>query len=141
MVATSRHAVRGRNGPVAQWSELAAHNRLVGGSSPPGPTTKTSAPYKATGRFRGMCPSSARWRRNAIGGRVAGPATGEIASDRSPLRLGWTAAWTVSPTSRLWQLHPAAFAKCAADRRDAGLLPRRRLLIRAVPLGNCLHHW
>src|SRR5262249_55316118 len=25
-------------GPVAQWSELAAHNRLVGGSSPPGPT-------------------------------------------------------------------------------------------------------
>jgi hypothetical protein len=28
-----------RRGPVAQWSELAAHNRLVGGSSPPGPTT------------------------------------------------------------------------------------------------------
>ena len=27
-----------RQGPVAQWSELAAHNRLVGGSSPPGPT-------------------------------------------------------------------------------------------------------
>jgi hypothetical protein len=26
-------------GPVAQWSELAAHNRSVGGSSPPGPTT------------------------------------------------------------------------------------------------------
>src|SRR5437660_1204725 len=26
-------------GPVAQWSEPAAHNRLVGGSSPPGPTT------------------------------------------------------------------------------------------------------
>src|SRR5262249_54042724 len=26
-------------GPVAQWSELAAHNRLVGGSSPPGPTS------------------------------------------------------------------------------------------------------
>src|SRR5438270_4322154 len=25
-------------GPVAQWLELAAHNRLVGGSSPPGPT-------------------------------------------------------------------------------------------------------
>jgi hypothetical protein len=30
---------RRRRGPVAQWSELAAHNRLVGGSSPPGPTT------------------------------------------------------------------------------------------------------
>jgi hypothetical protein len=29
-------------GPVAQWSELAAHNRLVGGSSPPGPTTRSS---------------------------------------------------------------------------------------------------
>jgi hypothetical protein len=29
-----------RRGPVAQWSELAAHNRLVGGSSPPGPTNK-----------------------------------------------------------------------------------------------------
>jgi hypothetical protein len=25
-------------GPVAQWSEPAAHNRLVGGSSPSGPT-------------------------------------------------------------------------------------------------------
>src|SRR5262249_35429370 len=31
---------RGRSaGAVAQWLELAAHNRLVGGSSPPGPTT------------------------------------------------------------------------------------------------------
>ena len=30
-------------GPVAQWSELAAHNRLVGGSSPPGPTTQSYA--------------------------------------------------------------------------------------------------
>jgi hypothetical protein len=26
-------------GPVAQWSEPTAHNGLVGGSSPPGPTT------------------------------------------------------------------------------------------------------
>ena len=26
-------------GPVVQWSELAAHNRLVAGSSPAGPTT------------------------------------------------------------------------------------------------------
>ena len=26
--------------PLAQWSELAAHNRLVGGSSPPGPTIR-----------------------------------------------------------------------------------------------------
>src|ERR1700722_15310220 len=28
-----------RQGPVAQWLEPAAHNGLVGGSSPPGPTT------------------------------------------------------------------------------------------------------
>jgi hypothetical protein len=26
------------HGPVAQWLEPAAHNGLVGGSSPPGPT-------------------------------------------------------------------------------------------------------
>ena len=29
---------RARVGPVAQWLELTAHNRLVGGSSPSGPT-------------------------------------------------------------------------------------------------------
>src|SRR5580704_7679381 len=28
-------------GPVAQWLEPAAHNGLVGGSSPPGPTTQS----------------------------------------------------------------------------------------------------
>jgi hypothetical protein len=27
-------------GPVAQWSELTAHNRLVAGSSPAGPTNR-----------------------------------------------------------------------------------------------------
>jgi hypothetical protein len=30
-----------RQGPVAQWLEPAAHNGLVGGSSPPGPTTQS----------------------------------------------------------------------------------------------------
>src|SRR5882724_1351379 len=30
-----------RAGPVAQWSEPTAHNGLVGGSSPPGPTTQS----------------------------------------------------------------------------------------------------
>jgi hypothetical protein len=30
-----------RHGPVAQWLEPAAHNGLVGGSSPPGPTTQS----------------------------------------------------------------------------------------------------
>src|SRR5215467_11117440 len=31
-------------GPVAQWSEPTAHNGLVGGSSPPGPTTHSFEP-------------------------------------------------------------------------------------------------
>ncbi len=30
--------VASQGGPVAQWLELAAHNRLVPGSSPGGPT-------------------------------------------------------------------------------------------------------
>jgi hypothetical protein len=30
-------------GPVAQWLEPTAHNGLVGGSSPPGPTTQSDA--------------------------------------------------------------------------------------------------
>src|SRR5260370_19044857 len=32
-----------RQGPVAQWLEPAAHNGLVGGSSPPGPTTSKNS--------------------------------------------------------------------------------------------------
>ena len=32
-----------RAGPVAQWLEPTAHNGLVGGSSPPGPTTYSRA--------------------------------------------------------------------------------------------------
>ena len=32
---------RGIGGPVAQWLEPAAHNGLVAGSSPAGPTNKT----------------------------------------------------------------------------------------------------
>src|SRR5260370_37448004 len=32
-----------RQGPVAQWLEPAAHNGLVGGSSPPGPTNNINA--------------------------------------------------------------------------------------------------
>src|ERR1700733_4636179 len=38
-----KNSLRSLPGPVAQWSELAAHNRLVGGSSPPGPTTQSRA--------------------------------------------------------------------------------------------------
>jgi hypothetical protein len=32
-----------RIGPVAQWLEPTAHNGLVGGSNPPGPTTQCDA--------------------------------------------------------------------------------------------------
>ena len=48
-------ATPARIGPVAQWSELAAHNRLVGGSSPPGPTTH-SRPMGDFPVFRGKRP-------------------------------------------------------------------------------------
>src|SRR5437588_7270866 len=46
-------------GPVAQWLELAAHNRLVGGSSPPGPTTHSRSNgdfpvWWETGRIGGL---------------------------------------------------------------------------------------
>lgn len=34
-------------GPVAQWLEPAAHNRLVGGSSPSGPTKISKDLYRA----------------------------------------------------------------------------------------------
>src|SRR6185295_17736468 len=49
LVLASRRPLRA--GPVAQWSEPAAHNRLVGGSSPPGPTTHSSL----TGDFPTTC--------------------------------------------------------------------------------------
>jgi hypothetical protein len=40
-----------RIGPVAQWLEPTAHNGLVGGSNPPGPTTQS----RATGEFLAAC--------------------------------------------------------------------------------------
>ena len=36
-----RVGAAGSAGPVAQWLEPTAHNGLVGGSSPPGPTTQS----------------------------------------------------------------------------------------------------
>jgi hypothetical protein len=36
----AKNRLRNLAGPVAQWSELAAHNRLVAGSSPAGPTIR-----------------------------------------------------------------------------------------------------
>jgi hypothetical protein len=35
-----------KGGPVAQWLELTAHNRLVGGSSPSGPTISLTMPLR-----------------------------------------------------------------------------------------------
>src|SRR5260370_5639161 len=45
-------------GPVAQWSELAAHNRLVGGSSPPGPTNDFLLSFQSLAA--GICASLLR---------------------------------------------------------------------------------
>src|SRR6185312_16521384 len=53
-------APRGRSaaGPVAQWLEPAAHNGLVAGSSPAGPTTLRPSGYAATRRSKGeACPA------------------------------------------------------------------------------------
>ncbi len=36
---SANSAIATARGPVAQWLELAAHNRLVSGSNPDGPTT------------------------------------------------------------------------------------------------------
>ena len=54
-----KNRLRHLAGPVAQWSELAAHNRLVAGSSPAGPTRKINnlggfavRGAKPVGRFR-----------------------------------------------------------------------------------------
>src|SRR5262249_53592670 len=47
-----------RIGPVAQWLEPTAHNGLVGGSNPPGPTTQSSA----TGDFLNALPKAPNWR-------------------------------------------------------------------------------
>jgi hypothetical protein len=49
----------GRAGPVAQWSEPAAHNRWVAGSSPAGPTTHSRQLH----RSRGLTTNAAKARR------------------------------------------------------------------------------
>src|SRR5262245_8959182 len=54
---------RSGEGPVAQWLEPAAHNGLVGGSSPPGPTNKS----RHGGDFLKPC------KRAAIGGVMTKP--------------------------------------------------------------------
>lgn len=52
-------------GPVAQWSEPAAHNRLVAGSSPAGPTTHLlEAPVYGPGGIPPVVPGLWRWGRS-----------------------------------------------------------------------------
>jgi hypothetical protein len=73
-------ALDARIGPVAQWSELAAHNRLVAGSSPAGPTNKNNElfdifPERAneswiSGNYPGNNLQISRWRAR---GRPGGP--------------------------------------------------------------------
>jgi hypothetical protein len=59
-----------RIGPVAQWLEPTAHNGLVGGSNPPGPTTQ----FGATGDFLKV------YERPQIGGDLWCGSFGETAS-------------------------------------------------------------
>ncbi len=57
------------SGPVAQWLEPTAHNGLVGGSSPPGPTThsiiRICFPVSASFAVNGLFPD---WRTSLCGG-------------------------------------------------------------------------
>jgi Protein of unknown function (DUF1810) len=74
-------------GPVAQWSELAAHNRLVGGSSPPGPTNKFNSllearRYRLTSGLRPALQAKGPWTqlRHQVG---AGTLTGLTSNSRA----------------------------------------------------------
>src|SRR5579871_6236741 len=51
-----RRSLTRQSGPVAQWLEPAAHNGLVGGSSPPGPTTLFNDRQRGT-----VVASARRW--------------------------------------------------------------------------------
>jgi hypothetical protein len=73
--AATVEALDARIGPVAQWSELAAHNRLVAGSSPAGPTTHS----RPIGDFL------AHDEKRRSGGM---PARSQRAGDGSP-EVGW----------------------------------------------------
>src|SRR5579872_4545251 len=53
-LSQSRYCRKRLGGPVAQWLEHSAHNRLVGGSNPPRPTTVCAL----LRYFFNICPSS-----------------------------------------------------------------------------------
>ena len=100
--------VDARIGPVAQWSELAAHNRLVAGSSPAGPTIYFKRLINrprisdGLGVRQGYAPGCAQgsfgYRRAEIGYsfsvRITPAIPGMLEPDRCRLRV------TIAPTSR-----------------------------------------
>jgi hypothetical protein len=102
-----------RIGPVAQWSELAAHNRLVAGSSPAGPTNKNNELFDifAGTRKRELDIWQLSWQQSA---------NFALASKRPPWRpctaLPWAmAASGVCPTR--FNLPPAPEPQFAESRR------------------------
>jgi hypothetical protein len=99
---------RARLGPVAQWLEPTAHNGLVGGSSPPGPTSAFDALRLRRAKFADrMVPRSDAW--TSLERQAAGPRAGE-----------WLrSAWLVSQAAQL--APPAGRAKSS---------PRWRLSLR-----------
>src|SRR4029434_3785433 len=68
-----RALIEGTHGPVAQWLEPTAHNGLVGGSSPPGPTTHSSEPRDFPETFKRPAIGGLRRRRFGLRGDLFRP--------------------------------------------------------------------
>ena len=77
-------------GPVAQWLEPAAHNRLVAGSSPAGPTSAATRapPRRSRGVLRSCALAHPPPQRSPAVGRQARPLPPGRRSDRRTCRLG-----------------------------------------------------
>src|SRR5262245_47158248 len=67
-----RALIEGRAGPVAQWLEPTAHNGLVGGSSPPGPTSLSNRLAVERTRAPRRCQRYCQRLRPAVAQRVRG---------------------------------------------------------------------
>src|SRR5579872_6051910 len=80
-----------RPGPVAQWLEPAAHNGLVGGSSPPGPTILLRADA-----LRRIC---------ALVFREAGCPPKPLAKEGRPIALRLSVAERIFPRPALCRRH------------------------------------
>jgi hypothetical protein len=98
-------------GPVAQWSEPTAHNGLVGGSSPPGPTTQS--------RNRGDFLKSGEYPR--IGGVVCLRSLSETA------HLCWAGLFASPVSGALKPVPGAAFGNDTSSGRSDGQTEHRML--------------